>query len=397
MQLSARNSRRASVPVIAPTAIGLVAIAIASLLGPPRARADEATGTWTGALSLQGNYYWETSTRVVAPEVRAQLVSPEGTEVHVDYLVDAITSASVAAGVSEDIRFTEVRHQVTAGVGRELDLGEAQLRLDVSTRISHEPDYLATGVTLSSSLAMAQRCSILGLSLTYIHDDVGAVIRGGQPRTADGRDLSDRGRVGELEGFTLGLSFSQVLTTQLIASFGYDVVHNWGFLQNPYRRVAVAGVNLPESHPEQRTRHSAYGRVALFVPETRTAFHALYRFYLDEWDLAALTPEARIYQELGDLVTLRLRYRFYAQTRSFFYAAPELYAADQPFVTADPKMQEFHSHLVGVHARVELAFLERTPLDFLHRGEVWVSVDHWVQTSRFGNGVIAQAALRVPF
>lgn len=389
MQLRTRRAARI------PATFGLM-LAIALATGG--ARADEATGTWTGEVAVQGNYYWETSTRVVAPSIRFRLSSPEGTDIRAEYLVDSITSASIAAGVVEDIRFTETRHQVSAGIGHEFDLGEAQLRLDASTRISHEPDYLATSVTLASTLSLAQRCTLLGASLTYIHDDVGAVIRGAQPRMGDdGRDLSDRGRVGQLEGVTLGLSLSQILTPQLIASVGYDLVHNWGFLHNPYRGVSIEGVVRPEDHPEERTRHSLHGRVAFYIPETGTALHALYRFYLDAWDLAAITPEGRIYQEIGDFITLRLRYRYYEQTRAFFYRAPDAYSIDDPYVTNDPKMQDFSSHLVGVHARVGLGLLERSFLDFASHGEVWFSFDHWWQTSRFGNGVIAQAGLRVGF
>lgn len=376
----------------------LSALIVSVVVFAHAARADETTGTWTGAVSVQGNYYWETSTRVIAPELRIELSSPDGTDIHAEYLVDSITSASIAAGVVEDIRFTETRHQVSLGVGHEFDFDDAQLRLDLSTRVSHEPDYLASGVTLAGTLSLAQRCTLLGASLTYIHDNVGAVIRGGQPRVGDdGRDLSDRGRVGELEGVTLGLSLSQILTPTLIASVGYDLVHNWGFLQNPYRGVMIGGVLRPEAHPDERTRHSAYGRVALFVPETRTAFHVLYRFYLDGWDVAALTPEGRIYQELGDSITLRFRYRYYQQTRSLFSRTPDQYAADDPFVTNDPKMEAFESHLVGVHARVAMSFLDQTFLSFADEGEVWFSFDSWFQTSRFGNGVIAQAGVRVPF
>lgn len=374
-----------------------VAIAATVLGARPGARADEATGTWTGSLELQGNYYWETSTRVVAPEVRARLTSPEGTDIRVEYLVDAITSASIAAGVAADIRFTEVRNQVGAGIGRELDLGEAQLRLDLGGRISHEPDYLATGITFSSTLSLAQRCTLIGTSLGYIHDDVGAVIRGAQPRVGAGRDLSDRGRVGQLEGLTVGLSLSQVLAPWAVANVGYDLVYNWGYLQNPYRGVMVEGVVRPEMHPSERLRHSLYGRLALYAPPTGTAFHLLYRAYVDGWNVAALTPEGRMYQEVGELLTLRLRYRYHTQDRSFFFRPPEQYDIDDPYVTADPKMSRFESHLVGVHARVALAFLDGSVLDFLDEAELWLSFDTWFQTSRFGNGVIAQTALRVPF
>ena len=212
--------------------------------------------------------------------------------------------------------------------------------------MSVEPDYVATGVTLSGVYSMAERCSLLGFSLGYIHDDVGQIIRGGMPRVdmATGRDLNNRGRVGQLEGLQLGIYFSQILNATTTASIGYDLVYNDGYIQSPYRTVMVAGQLTPEHHPDQRTRHSFYGRLATIVPETNTAFHLMYRVYVDDWGVGALTPEGRIYQGLGDAVTLRVRYRYYSQTASFFDSGllmPVYHNAPRYF-TADPKMQRFH-------------------------------------------------------
>ncbi|HJL18794.1 MAG TPA: DUF3570 domain-containing protein [Sandaracinaceae bacterium LLY-WYZ-13_1] len=372
-------------------------LALLALLAPTRVQADEASGTWTGQVELRTNYYWETSTRVVAPEVRARLDSPEGTRVTAGYLLDAITSASLAAGVQEDIRFTEVRNQGTLGLSQELDLGEAQLRLGTAGRVSHEPDYVATGLTAFASLALNRRATVINASLTYIHDDVGSVLRGGAPRVDDdtGRDLSDRGRQGQLEGVTAVVSWNQVLTPVTTLVTGYQLVHNWGFLQNVYRRTSVAGSLTSENHPEQRTRHSIWGRLAHFFPESRTAVHLMYRAYIDDWDVAAINPEVRVYQMIGSSVMLRARYRYHHQTPSFFWQA--MYDSPQPYVTADPKMSPFSSHLFGGQLRVALDFLGRTPLSFLDRAWIDFSFDYWLQTSAFGDAILAQAGLRVPF
>ncbi len=360
-------------------------------------RADEASGRWTGQVSLWGNYYWETSTRVEAPGAAFRLSSPDGVDVRGDYLLDAITSASIAAGVSADRRFTEIRNQGSLGVGHEFDLGTEQLRLDVSGRVSVEPDYVATGVTLSGVLSMAERCSLLGFSLGYIHDDVGQVIQGG---ASAGAALSNRGRVGQLEGVQLGISFSQILTATSVFSIGYDLVHNNGFIQNAYRQVAIVGSQpVPEHHPDQRTRHSFYGNLRWIVPESDTAFHLMYRVYVDDWGIGALTPEARVYQGLGGGVLLRLRYRYYNQLHAFF--APPIggytSALEAQYVTADQKMAQFENHLVGFHALVQLRFLSETPLSFLEQGRFILSFDYYLQGSRFGNAVIAQAGVEVPF
>ncbi|MCS6857735.1 MAG: DUF3570 domain-containing protein [Sandaracinaceae bacterium] len=361
--------------------------------------ADEASGTWTGELRFFGNYYWETSTRVVAPEIGARIVSPEGVEVDIDYLVDAITSASIAAGVIEDIRFTEVRNQGTVSIGREFDLGEAQVRIGAFGRMSHEPDYFAAGIGGSSSISFNQRSTVVSLQAGYIHDDVGAVLRGGNQLASDpsGRNLSNRGRVGILEGFNLSLSAQQVVTPTLWLSGGYDFVSNQGFLANPYRSVMVQGVLSPEVHPNARARHTLWGRLAYFFEFTKSAIHLLFRSYFDDWRVSAINPEVRFYQEIGELLTLRLRYRFYHQSASFFWKPPADYVAEDPFVTADPKMASFSSHLFGVRIQVGLAFLAQSILDFASRGSFELNFEHLWQGSRFGDAIIAQSGIRLPF
>jgi len=374
----------------------LLPLVLALALVPSLASADETTGTWTGAVELRGNYYWETSTRVMAPEVRARLDSPEGVRVDAGYLVDAITSASIAAGVQEDIRFTEVRHQGHLGVSRELDLGDMRLRLGATGRLSHEPDYLATAITTYGALALNQRATILSASLTYVHDGVGMVLQGGERRVDDtGRDLSDRGRQGQLEAFTAVLTWNQVLSPVATLVTSYQLVHNWGYLQNPYRRARVAGGLAPELHPSERTRHTLYGRLAYFIPATSTAIHLGYRAYLDDWGIGAITPELRLYQMLGPSALVRLRWRYYDQVESFFYSTD--YVGEELFVTADQKMSRFSSHMVGIQLRVGLDFLSQTPLSFLERAWLDMSFNYWFQTSAFGNAVLAQTGIRAPF
>jgi hypothetical protein len=380
---------RPSVRLVALSIVGLALVASI-------ARADETTGTWTGAVELRGNYYWDTSTRVVAPEVRVRLDSPEGVRVDAEYLLDAITSASIAAGVQEDIRFTEVRNQGQLGVSRELDLGDMQLRLGATGRLSHEPDYFATAITSYGALSLNQRTTTLRASLTYVHDDVGMVLQGGERRVDEtGRDLSDRGRQGQLEAFTAVATWDQVLSPVATLVTSYQLVHNWGYLQNPYRRARLEGGLAPEHHPSERTRHTLYGRFAYFIPQTSTAIHLAYRAYLDDWGIGAITPEVRIYQMIGRSALVRLRWRYYDQVESDFYA-PE-YTGGELFVTADQKMSRFSSHMIGAQLRLGLDFLSQTPLSFLERASLDLNFNYWLQTSGFGNVILAQVGIRAPF
>lgn len=374
----------------------LPALMTVLVLLPTGARADGSSGTWTGDIELRGNYYWERSTRVVAPELTANAESPDGVRVHANYLVDTITSASVAAGALTDNRFTEIRHDLTLGTGYELDLDGAQLDLTLNGRYGYEPDYTSTGVTLGGALSLNERTTIFRLGATYVHDVVGKKLRGAN-RSEDGRDLSDRGTQGELDALVLNLGLEQVLTPRLVLTLGYDLGVAHGYQHNPYRRVVVDGTPVDELHPSDRTRHNGHARLAWYIPESGTAIQALYRAYLDSWDIAALTPEARVYQEIGDLVMLRLRYRYYTQTRAFFQRPDGSYTAEDEHFTDDPKMSEFDSHLLGTMLLVHLEFLDQTPLDFAWQATLEFTFEYNWSSSAYGDGIIAQAALRLPF
>ena len=353
---------------------------------PGSGLADELTGTWTGRFKLRGNYYWETSTRVVAPAIGLDLVSPEGTSVGGTYLVDSITSASQAAGATEDVRFTEIRHDFTLNVGRELELDSSTidaLQLASYVHFSREPDYTSISGGLSAALFFNDRSTTLNLSLAYLHDEVRRRFRGPPPADT-GTGLGGR-FAPDFDALSLGVGVDQILTPVLVAELRYDYVYLNGYLANAYRRVLVAGAAVPENHPGIRHRHTLSARLKYYVPATRTAFQLRYRAYVDSWDVAALNPEFRVYQPIAEFLTLRLRYRYYRQRRSYFYQDDQQdYTAEDRIVTADPKMSSFRSHELGLLFRLDLSFLEESALGFLAEAVVDLSFNYMWRTSSFG-------------
>ena len=358
--------------------------------------ADEVDGRWSGRFSLLGNYYWETSTRVVAPELAVQLTSPNGTDLSVNYLVDTITSASQAAGTTVDVSFNETRHDITLGVGRELALGDNALQWRTGAHFSREPDYTSISGNVGGSLFLNERSTTLHFTLGYLHDEVRQNFRGPPPPSNPGTIL---GQFDEnFDALTLSFGWDQVLRRWLIAEFGYDFVYLNGFLANAYRRVMVAGAAVGEQHPGTRIRHTLTGRLKAHVAATRTTFQLRYRAYLDSWDIGAINPEGRIYQQLSRNLELRLRYRYYKQTQSFFYEDDdEAYAPNAQYFTNDPKMSAFRSHEVGLQLRLDFGFLEGTALDVLHGGRLDLSFNYLWRTNVFGDAVTAQVGLSVPF
>lgn len=381
-------------PVVRAVALGLLLAA-----APLGARADEVTGDWTGTVQVTGNYYWERSTRVVAPEVAANLESPNGTRVRAHYLVDAITSASQATGVQADRAFTEVRNEVGLGVGKEFDLGDAQLDLDLDGRYSHEPDYRARAIGVSGALYLAQRATALQFSAHYWNDRVGRVLRFAD----DAPDGGPGGMLdpwpGNIDGVSVSLGLEQALTPRLVVNAGYHFAYLSGFLSNPYRKyvvdpgMATGGQPFDENHPDQRARHAVHAHARWEVPGTQLAVHGLVTGYRDDWDIMAINPEVKVYQRLADVALVRVRYAFYAQTEAFFNGEDGFYTEPPEYGTNDPKMTEFTEHELGAELTFRLPFLETRRWN----ATLAVAFDYTWRTNAFGDAVMGQAALRIPF
>ncbi len=375
----------------------LFSLLFARLFSPEPLQADEASGTYTGSVALRGNYYWERSTRVLAPATVVSLDTPSGVRVEAGYLIDAITSASQATGIGVDREFTEVRHDATGGVGYEFDFGKTQLDLSVRGRFSREPDYLSLGGGFAAAFSLNQRMTVLSLNGYFVHDDVGAVKRmpvaPGESRVIAKR----REHRGNLDVGSLGLSWDQVLSPTTTMTLGIDMALLEGFQANPYRMITVQqGVVYPEKHPDSRLRQGYYAWLSQYVKRTRTALRAGYRLYRDDWDILAHVPEVRLYQEFGEHTEVRLRYRYYTQSAAHFLR-PDGHDSGDRYVTADPKMTAFRDQTIGMRLRVDLGFLAFTALDFFHSAAVDFGVEYIFNTNRYGNGLVGQGGISWAF
>lgn len=378
------------------TLLATIVCATVCLAVATPARADEATGRWTGELEGRGNYYYERSTKVLLPSGRLALEAPNGVRTNVEYLVDVISTASVGARAdNKDDVFTELRHSVGGGVGKLFAVGDNEL--DVSTHVIHsfETDYYSWIYGARAAYSFNQKNTSLSLGVSGVHDKIYRNL---------GPDMYDPTFRGRLDGVTNTLGFSQILSPTLSMGLSYQLVYLTGFLGNPYRRPGLGAARLPayENPPHQRLRHNLEGQVSWHLPQTFTTLQAFLRVYTDSWDLQAITPELRLYQAIGERWTARLRFRYYLQGRAEFALANDetFYPAGYTGpLTNDPKLRAFHSEQVGLRLTYAFSGLSGTPLDFLSRAVLDVSLDHQWNSSMFMNPHVLIGTLggRLPF
>ena len=388
--------------------------AIVVLLSSAQAAAD------MDAITLRGNYWRDRNTRVVQPSIDIAKQLPSGTQISAHYLLDAITSASVAAGVLRDQPFTELRNEAGFSLGQVV--GPAVITGSYS--YSSESDYWSHFAQLGVLWSLFQNNTILSASLGYSNDRI--ALRMGP---------TSYNPIGGLQTLRGVATLTQTLTRHLLLSASYEIGvlgfgnNDNGFQANVYRLANLGGAPARENVPLQRIRQAAavalYWHIPLpsrFMPYL--AFRPGYRLYWDDWGLMSHTPELRMFVPTGPF-EWRLTGRYYTQNHVSFWATadgvtPAYLGADSGgkycttcflaqsrsarFYTSDPKLGDMTStfleiavlaHMTGVHKWKWLP-----GHDWLGAGIIQLSYGHYINSGDahvvFGDSEVAGLTLEWP-
>ena len=390
--------------------VGLGPIAAASVvLWPSAAQADNR-------VIVRGNYYREASTRVLQPTVEVTVDVPdERLTLGAGYVLDAISSASIATGTTAvtggDNVFTEIRHE--ANVNARSRIGD--WGFGGFFRYSSETDYTARSIGAAASRDLLARSVTLSLSYAYNFDRFYRIINafgarlpwcGGavavQDCQAGGRGVGHNlTQVHYIAG-----GYTHAVHKTVLTQLTTGVAHVRGPQDNPYRGMQIVAAT-PETHPSERTRLALAGALRWIVPKAHMVVEPRYRFNVDTWQIRAHAPEIRLHVRVFDHVRLRLRYRYYTQTQAFFWRdagdyidGDGLCTRDEPenCASADPKMDDWHSHTPGIAVVYELDGLAKfRGLGFLDRGWLSATYNHMFQSNRFGQARIGALAFSLAF
>ena len=338
-----------------------------------------------GRVTVYGNYYRERSTRVLQPGVNVQVHAPdERLTLGAGYLLDAITSASIAAGAMQvtggDFAFTEFRHEAIGTVGSQL----GPWQLGGHFRYSTETDYVARDLGAYFGRDFLQRTLNLTLRYTYAFNRAfalrGPVDRnpwcGGLVPTTDCLD-DNAGNKNLLQVHYLGATYTHALHKQVLAQAAVESWFARGPMDNPYREATIPN-GFPEAHPRERNQLALFGNLRVAFPKARLVLDPRYRFYVDDWGIRAHAVDLRLHFRLTRHLRARVRYRFYTQTQAWFYRDDMIYTGEPDEVrSGDPKMDDFMSHTPGIQLTWHLDGLARFPrLAFLEGAWIQATYNH---------------------
>ena len=253
--------------------------------------------------------------------------------VHANYYVDEVSAASIDVLVSAS-PYSEERTEKSVGV----DYLHGKAIYSLSYANSEENDFEANSVHFDMSQDFFGDLTTLSFGYSKGWDEV---FRSDDNTFAEEADRQH-----------FRINVSQVLTRNLRASLGHELITDEGYLNNPYRsvRYLTSGGNYsfePERYPETRTSEATSLRLSYYLP-WRAGLHGEYRLYNDSWGIDANSWQLKLIQPLGGKWTLEGRYRAYQQGQADFYADLFPFQNAQNFLARDKELSEFSSTVVGV-------------------------------------------------
>jgi hypothetical protein len=304
-----------------------------------------------------------------AVDIHADLGHP-AISLNLGYSADIVSGAtprtygkpqSSLDAVSAATHFSDNRHQVHAGL--EVRVGPTQLSAGYS--YGFENDYRSHSIDAAAQVDLWGKNTTFKLGYSHNFDSVCDVDnKGATPLERQALSTSkgcfDKKTMGiitqDLAIDAYAASWTQVLSPILLSdvSVGLQVVD--GFQSNPYRRVRLFSgtVEAQESEPLLRQRLAIQGRLRIAVKRAKAALGIVGRFYDDTWGVISGTAELSWEQYLVPNLLIRLRGRYYQQTRATFYrdaGEARSYDAVGPvgqYFTGDRELSPFRDYLGGL-------------------------------------------------
>ncbi|HXV13728.1 MAG TPA: DUF3570 domain-containing protein [Candidatus Krumholzibacteria bacterium] len=267
------------------------------------------------------NFQW-VHDRVVIPAIEA----PPGTQ----EAADAITSASrpIASSADPYQDYIKTRNSFEGGVSYH--------GYNAGYYVSKESDYFAQMISLGYNQGLRDDNLNIAVGASYSWDSIEPLADQDTPGIPDYRRTTYWSVVA-----------TQVVTKTTVLRVGAEFNQVSGLQHDPYRNVYVAGSNVPESHPDQRTRRDLFLGVSQYV-YNRSSIKLDYRFYSDDWGVESHMVGLKLNQYVNEEFVFRYRYRYYAQLPSEFYRVEYTDAGGiDGYQTGDYRLGDFGAHLFG--------------------------------------------------
>jgi hypothetical protein len=300
---------------------------------------------------------------VFHPQVNVNVDAHRDFSLNFGYEADVVSGATprvygAVDVVSSATAFSDTRHAFHGGA--ELRLGPTAV--DAGYTYAFENDYRSHAIDAGARVDLWGKNTTFRLGYAHNFDSVCDIDNQGV-LAVDRRSLTaSKGCFQKTIGLveeplaidSYAASWTQVVTPILMTDLSVGLQVLDGFQSNPYRLVRLFGTTTAqEAEPHLRQRVAVQARLRMAVTRARGAIGFLGRFYWDTWGVKSLTAEVSWEEWVHPQVVLRLRGRFYQQSRALFYRdagealSYETVGPVGQYFTGDRELSPFRDYLVG--------------------------------------------------
>jgi hypothetical protein len=252
---------------------------------------------------------------------------------------DQIDPAQVSSASHADTRIYPSINYAVTNIPKGRTVG-------ATVSISKEYDYQSLGFGAQYSKASADNNHEFGLRVQAFFDQWKIIL----PVELRASGRKDEGYTPR-RTYSASLSWSQVISTRLQAVFLVDLVSQNGLLATDYQRVYFKnGLETFERLPSGRFKIPVGARLHYFAGD-RFVLRASYRFYADNWGIAAHTAELEVPVKISPYFSVSPFYRYYTQTAADYFAPFEAHLPTEAFYTSDYDLSAMQSQFFGTGLR----------------------------------------------
>ncbi len=231
----------------------------------------------------------------------------------------------------------ETRKQGNVRLAYEWD--EAEINLGGG--VSDERDYHSHFINAGGRLDLNQKLTSLTAGMSYTDSEIDAL----KMESAQGyidygahSDQSDEAILATRKDWSGNLGITQVINQYALLNGSVGYTRSTGYLSNPYKAatfvfkdpnqvhdvypddVYVAEIiSALENRPDERNQFNLDLGYVQYIQPFDAALHFNYRFFQDDWGVAAHIFDAAWEQPLGSGWTLTPKVRYYTQDKADFY------------------------------------------------------------------------------
>lgn len=304
--------------------------------------------------------------RVLSKYLGAEKAINQSLAIRLHGVHDTISGATPTGSTGRDgdeLKLSEIVDVREAGV---VDLDWTRGIHNTSFQFSHskESDFLSKGYAIYGTSEYNKRNTGVSYGVSYIDDEI-------QPTFFDSPEYKE-----SVDAF---VGISQVLDENTVASLNFTYGTFEGYLNDPYKLIAQDVEVIPgffvfeeavEHRPDERLRRIWFSNVKRFFPTLRASIDFDYRYFSDSWGVSSHTFDLEWYQKIGDSLTLRPSYRYYAQSAADFYLRDlrgrgidpnDTVSGVGPYYSADYRLAKMKTESYGLKAIYN--FAESVSLD----------------------------------